>query len=225
MRTPLPVAQGDSDNYPPLSALNDLLFCARRCYLHRVEALWLENVHTVSGTLAHQRVHAPRDADESPFRTARGLRLVSHRLRLFGVADLVEFHPEPGGGPDVPFPVEYKRGRRRRWDNDEVQVCAQALCLEEMLGVLVPAGAVFSVRSKRRREVCCEEPLRRRTEEAAARLHQLLASGLTPPPVVHPKCHECSVKSVCLPELVGAQARFERAARNLFTPIATKGMV
>ncbi len=206
----------DGDDYPPLSALNDFLFCPRRCYLHRVEGLWAENVHTVSGSLAHQRVHAPRDADESPFRTARGLRLVSHRLKVAGVADLVEFRPDPAGGPDVPFPVEYKRGRRRRWDNDEVQVCAQAICLEEMLGVAVPAGAVFSVKSKRRRAVAFDAALRRQTEDAAARLHQLLASGTTPPPVVHPKCRQCSVNPLCLPDLVSAQARYQRAAHDLF---------
>src|SRR5271168_675440 len=99
--TPLPtVCPPNTDDYPPLSALNDFLFCPRRCYLHRVEGVWLENVHTISGSLSHQRVHAPRDADESPFRTARGLRLVSHRLKVVGVADMVEFHPDPTGGPD-----------------------------------------------------------------------------------------------------------------------------
>jgi CRISPR-associated exonuclease Cas4 len=210
------VAQADSDDYPPLSALNDLLFCPRRCYLHRVEGVWTDNVHTASGSLDHQRVHAPRDADESPFRSARGLRLVSHRLRLVGVADLVEFHPDPAGGPDVPFPVEYKRGRRRRWDNDEAQLCAQALCLEEMLDIPVPAGAIFHVKSRRRRDVRLDAALRRQTEEAAARLHQLLASGSTPPPVVHPKCRHCSVNALCLPDLVSAQARYQRAARDLF---------
>src|SRR4051794_25580883 len=136
MTVPLPtIPSADSDDYPPLSALNDLLFCPRRCFLHRVEGVWVENVHTTSGSLEHKRVHTPRDSDESPFRVARGLRIVSHRLRVVGVADLVEFHPDPAGGRDVPFPVEYKRGRRRRWDNDEAQLCAQALCLEEMLGV------------------------------------------------------------------------------------------
>lgn len=216
---PLPlVSPAGSDDYPPLSALNDLLFCPRRCYLHRVEGLWLENAHTASGSLAHRRVHTPRDADESPCRTARGLRLVSHRLKVVGVADLVEFHPDPAGGPDVPFPVEYKRGRRRRWDNDEVQVCAQAMCLEEMLGVAVPAGALFSVKSKRRREVRFDAALRRQTEAAADQLHRLLASGSTPPPVVHPKCKECSVNSLCLPNLVVAQARYLRASRDLFSP-------
>jgi CRISPR-associated exonuclease Cas4 len=220
MATSLPlVPPADSDDYPPLSALNDYLFCPRRCYLHRVEGLWLENVHTVSGSQDHQRVHTPRDADESPFRTARGLRLLSHRLRLVGVADMVEFHPDPAGGPDIPFPVEYKRGRRRRWDNDEVQVCAQALCLEEMLGVQVPAGAIFSVLSKRRRDVIFDAALCQQTVDAAARLHKMLASGLTPPPVVHPKCKQCSVNSLCLPELVVAQARYQKAIRDLFSPL------
>jgi CRISPR-associated exonuclease Cas4 len=214
--TSLPLTTPDTDDYPPLSALNDFLFCPRRCYLHRVEGVWLENAHTASGSLAHQRVHDPRDADESPFRTARGVRLVSHRLRLVGVADLVEFHPHPNGGPDIPFPVEYKRGRRRRWDNDEVQVCAQALCLEEMLAVGVPAGAIFSAKSKRRREVLFDQALRQQTVEAAARLHELLASGLTPPPLVHPKCKECSVNSLCLPNLVADQACYQQAARDLF---------
>jgi CRISPR-associated exonuclease Cas4 len=217
MALAVPVLQpADSDSYPPLSALNDLLFCPRRCYLHRVEGVWTDNVHTASGTLDHRRVHAARDAEEAPFRVARGLRLVSHRLRLVGVADVVECHPDPAGGPDVPFPVEYKRGRRRRWDNDEAQLCAQALCLEEMLGVAVPAGAIFHVKSKRRREVRFDASLRRLTEDAAARLHQLLGSAVTPLPVVHPKCRQCSVNGLCLPNLVFAQARYDRAARDLY---------
>src|SRR5687768_16768303 len=101
----------DSDDYPPLSALNDFLFCPRRCAMHRLEGIWTDNVHTTTGTLDHRRVHAPRDAEEGDCRAVRGLRLVSHRLRVSGIADLVEFHPNPNGGPDVPFPVEYKRGR------------------------------------------------------------------------------------------------------------------
>src|SRR5579885_3141566 len=135
-------------DYPPLSALNDLLFCPRRCALHRSEGLWVENRHTVEGSHAHRVVHASpaRASGEGAYRSVRGLWLRSDRLRLVGVADLVEFRPQP-------YPVEYKRGKRRRWDNDEVQLCAQALCLEEMLGASVPAGAVFHVRSGRRHEV------------------------------------------------------------------------
>src|ERR1700731_1585088 len=93
MAIPLPLRPADSDDYPPLSALNDLLFCPRRCFLHRVEGVWVENVHTMSGSLAHKKVHPPRDAGESSLRVARGLRIISHRLRVVGVADLVEFHP------------------------------------------------------------------------------------------------------------------------------------
>src|SRR5437899_2992548 len=109
------ILMNSEDDFLPLSALNDLLFCARRCALHRVE-----------GTQAHQRVHTAKasDHEESPFRVERGLWLRSTRLKLVGVADLVEFRPEP-------FPIEYKRGKRRKWDNDEVQLCAQAMCLEE----------------------------------------------------------------------------------------------
>ena len=102
--------------------------------------------------------------------------------------------PDKPAGPETPYPVEYKRGKRRKWDNDEVQLCAQALCLEEMLGVPIPAGAMFHVQSRRRREVLFDADLRRRTEDAAVRLHALLAAGATPPPIVHPKCRQCSVQ-------------------------------
>jgi CRISPR-associated exonuclease Cas4 len=199
------------DDYPPLSSLNDLLFCPRRCYLHRVEGVWLETAHTVEGTHAHRKVHANPTDEETlgAVRIVRGLWLRSNRLRLIGVADLVEFRPEP-------YPIEYKRGRKRRWDNDDVQLCAQALCLEEMLGVPVPAGAVFHVRSKRRREVVFDATLRRTTEESVVRLHALLDSGELPPPVLHPKCKACSLYPVCLPELVSDTAGYRQAARSLF---------
>jgi CRISPR-associated exonuclease Cas4 len=220
MTFPLPISSppppGD-DDYPPLSALNDLLFCPRRCFLHRVEGLWVETAHTVEGTHAHRNAHAPGgEGQPGRPRLARGLWLKSDRLRLAGVADVVEFHPNPAGGPDVPYPVEYKRGQRRRWDNDEVQLCAQALCLEEMIGVPVPAGAVFSVKSRRRREVAFHPALRRATEDAAGRLHALLAAQTVPPPVPHPKCRACSLNGLCLPEIVADRAAYQRAACALF---------
>ena len=210
---PRPVLPADGADYPPLSALNDLLFCARRCFLHRVEGVWVENVHTNAGTLDHRRVHTTRDADIAGARTARGLWVVSHQLRLVGVCDLVEFRP---GSPEVPFPIEYKRGKRRKWDNDEVQLCAQAMCLEEMLGAPVPAGAIFHVRSRHRREIAFTPDLRSRTEDAAARLHALLATTAAPPPVVHPKCKQCSVRTVCMPDLLAAPGAYRRAAAGLF---------
>lgn len=216
--TPLPVLPADPEAYPPLSALNDLLFCERRCFLHRVEGVWVENHHTAAGTLDHRRVHRARDADESPARTARGLWVVSHRLRVVGVCDLVEFRPDPGDGPEVPFPVEYKRGKRRRWDNNDVQLCAQAMALEEMLGVPVPAGALYFVKTRRRQEVAFDAPLRRKTRDAAERLHALLATRVAPAPVVHPKCKQCSLHRLCMPELLADPAAYRRAAAGLFRP-------
>ena len=217
MTIPLPtVAELAAEEYPPLSALNDLLFCARRCFLHRVEGVWVENRYTGEGTRSHKKVHATKDTEADGVREARGLRLVSHRLRVVGVADLVEFRPGAGGGAAVPFPVEYKRGKRRKWDNDDVQLCAQAMCLEEMRGVAVPAGAVFHVSSKRRREVAFTAALRAQTEQAARRLHEVLAATVSPPAVLHPKCKRCSLHAVCMPELFAVERRYAAAGRSLF---------
>jgi len=207
--TPNPVASGGED-YPPLSALNDLLFCPRRCFLHRVEGVWVENSHTLTGSLAHRRVHAQKDSDAATGRTARGLRLISHTLRVQGVGDLVEWVA------GVPYPVEYKRGKRRKWNNDDVQLCAQAICLEEMLGVAIPAGAVFHMKTKRRRAVPFTPALRDQTLRAAERLHELLGQAVAPLPVLHPKCKQCSVRGICLPELISAPVAYIRAANALF---------
>ncbi len=200
-----------TDEYLPISALNDLLFCARRCALHRVEGLWQENVHTLQGSQAHRKVHQTtrQEHTESSFREVRGLRLWSDRLRIVGVADLVEFRPEP-------FPVEYKRGKRRRWDNDEVQLCAQALCMEEVLGTRVSAGAIFHVKSRRRREVVFDYALRELTKDTALRLHKLVASGVVPPPIPHSKCKQCSLCDACLPHLIADPRAYWRATTDLF---------
>jgi CRISPR-associated exonuclease Cas4 len=207
----LSLPQADkSEDYPPLSALNDLLFCSRRCFLHRVEGVWVENAHTLSGSQDHRRVHETKDSDAASGKTARGLRLLSHALKVQGVADLVEF---PQG---IPYPVEYKRGLRRKWDNDEVQLCAQAICLEEMLQVKIPVGAIFHVKTKRRREVVFSEKLRKLTHEAAERLHKLLAQSQAPAPVLHPKCRQCSLHAVCLPELLSSPTSYMNAAKSLF---------
>jgi CRISPR-associated exonuclease Cas4 len=206
----------ESDDYPPLSALNHLLFCERRCALLRIEGVWVENVHTTGGTLDHRRAHSVSDRARSSIRVASGLRLVSHRLRLTGVADLVEFR-EPGPSrAEVPYPVEYKRGRRKRWDNDEVQLCAQAVCLEEMLGVSVPKGAIYHITSRGRREIEFTAALREKTEAAATRLHELLASRQVPTPELKPRCRGCSIRGVCLPDVFGHPERVYRLTARLF---------
>jgi CRISPR-associated exonuclease Cas4 len=214
-----------TDDYPPLSALNDLLYCERRCALHRIENVWVENAHTLAGTLSHKRADKQVEWKCENVRAVHGMWLKSNRLRLVGKADVVEFQQSAAQGdrfnsPERPesccaqivpvpfcaYPVEYKRGKRRKWDNDDVQLCAQALCLEEMLGLPpggVPAGAIFHIRSKRRREVVFTDKLRAKTEAAAARLHELIAAGVTPPAVLKPQCDGCSLRQVCLPELPG----------------------
>lgn len=136
--------------------------------------------------------------------------LKSERLRLVGKADVVEFLS------DVPYPVEYKRGRRKKWDNDDVQLCAQAMCLEEMLGVDVPRGAIFHIKTKRRREVEFDDKLRRKTEDAATRLHELIAAGVTPPAVLKPQCDGCSLRAICLPEMSSRIADVGQYMREMF---------
>ena len=205
-----------ADDYPPLSALNDFLFCPRRCFFHRIEEIWVENAFTTDGSLAHKRVHKSKDAGELPYRTARGLWLVSHQLRVVGIADIVEFHPDPAGGPDIPFPIEYKRGKRRRWDNDEVQLCAQAICLEEMLRVTVPKGAIFHVKSKRRQQIDFDAALREKTIKASKDLENLLKLTKAPPAMLHSKCKGCSLNGFCLPKLNDTLTEFQRLSLSLF---------
>jgi CRISPR-associated exonuclease Cas4 len=206
----------ESDDYPPLSALNHLLFCERRCALLRIDGVWVENVHTTGGTLDHRRAHTVAERTRPSVRTATGLRLVSHRLRLTGVADLVEFRRRSPDSVEVPYPVEYKRGKRKRWDNDEVQLCAQAICLEEMLGVTVPMGAIYHTTSRGRREVELTAILRSKTEDAAARLHELLASRLVPAPELKPRCRGCSIRGICMPEVFSRPERVDRLVARLF---------
>lgn len=203
------------DDYQPIRALNDLLYCERRCALHRIENVWVDNVHTVSGTFAHQRADRPIDWKCGDGREVHGVWLKSDRLRLVGKADVVEFHPKPNG-PDVPFPIEYKRGKRKKWDNDEVQLCAQALCLEEMLGVAVPRGAIFHIKTKRRREVEFTLALRGKTESAVWRLHDLIVAGITPPPVLKPQCQGCSLAEICMPKALTQTKTVRAYLRSLW---------
>jgi len=200
------------DDLLPISALQHLEFCPRRCALVHVEGLWRENAQTAEGRVLHQRVHEAPSETAGGVRIVRGLRLCSRQWGLFGVADVVEFHLLPDQAhagialPDLdgrwqPYPVEYKRGRRKPEMSYLVQVCAQALCLEEMLQTAVPAGALYHGKSRRRQEVTFDSGLRERTQMRAGQLHDMIATALTPPPVRGPKCRFCSLVAQCLPEL------------------------
>jgi CRISPR-associated exonuclease Cas4 len=188
------------DDLLPLSALQHLLFCERQCALIHVEQLWADNRLTVEGSHLHQRADSGQDESRGGVRIARGVPLRSLRLGLIGKADVVEFHRAAQGADEwQPLPVEYKRGKPKRDRSDEVQLCAQALCLEEMLGIPVPAGALFYGTTRRRLDIVFDAPLRALTEATAARLHALLRASVTPPAVKEPKCDSCSLIHHCLP--------------------------
>ncbi|MBN1588974.1 MAG: CRISPR-associated protein Cas4 [Pirellulales bacterium] len=223
------------DDLLPISALQHLRFCRRRCALIHLEGLWTENRFTAEGNLLHRRVHEESDSTDDGVRISRGLRLASLRLGLFGVADVVEFHgdnivhcdrptPTKRGGPSglvveqvpgQPFPVEYKRGKRKPEQAYRVQLCAQALCLEEMLGVDVSLGALYFGKSRRRMPVEFDLSLRQETERLAAELHQLLDSGQTPPPEPGAKCKSCSMQPLCLPKGVGRRSAVAYVVRSV----------
>ncbi|EPR34123.1 CRISPR-associated protein Cas4 [Alkalidesulfovibrio alkalitolerans DSM 16529] len=192
----------------PLSALAHLLFCRRRAALVHVENAWAESVATAEGRVLHHKVDSdPRLERRGDVLVARMLPLRSERLGLFGVADSVEFHRDEAGArlPGVagrwrPFPVEYKRGKLRREAGYLVQLCAQGMCLEEMLGVDVPAGALFFGTNRRRLAVNLDQDLRAHVQAAAEDLHGLIRSESTPAAEYErAKCAACSMKSLCLP--------------------------
>ncbi len=187
----------------PISALQHLIFCPRQCGLIHIERIWLENQFTAEGRILHERVHSPSKQRKGPVRVEYALPLHSLRLGLFGVADVVEFHGPADGHaskPEIPYPVEYKRGEPKKDDSDLVQLCAQALCLEEMLGVRVAEGALFYGRERRRTRVQFDVGLRRGTETNARLLHEIIGSGQTPSPEYGRKCGKCSLKDACLPK-------------------------
>lgn len=194
----------------PLSALQHAVYCLRQAALIHLERLWAENRFTAEGEVLHAV------ADKGGTRKARGVRrvmslpLASARLNLTGAADLVEFLPGPEG--ETAFPIEYKRGKPKLHRADEVQLCAQALCLEEMTGHPVPQGALFYAQTKRRQIVPFDAELRALTEETATALAGILASQQTPLPTSKKsRCRACSLTELCRPEIVARPVRGWRA--------------
>lgn len=189
------------DDLLPLSALQHIVFCERQCALIYTEQAWAENRLTVEGKILHERVHEEDRKIRGDVRIEYGISLRSLRLGLIGKADVVEFHRLPDGSW-LPFPVEYKRGKPKADDCDKVQLCAQAICLEEMLSTAIPAGALFYGQTRHRLDVVFGEALRRETEETARQVHDLIASGITPKPVYAKRCDSCSLVAECLPKAI-----------------------
>lgn len=210
------------DDLLPIRTLADLAFCERRAALHHIEGIWQDNIFTAEGTILHERTHDLGTEVRSGVRIARGLRLRSLSLGLSGVADVVEFHCVTGdegvaGVPvdDVqglwrPVPVEYKRGRLRREEGYEIQLCAQALCLEEMLGTTIARGGIYYGKTRRRLDIEFDAKLRNHTEGAAARLHELIDSRITPTAAHKPKCESCLLAEACLPTVLSKRKSARR---------------
>jgi CRISPR-associated exonuclease Cas4 len=194
----------DADDYIPLSALQHYLYCPRQCALIHLEQLWAESRHTAEGRLLHQRADQPGSERRRGVRTVAAMPLAHREFGITGVADIVEFHADDKG--ERPYPVEYKRGRPKAHRADEVQLCAQALCLEAMLGVPVPEGALYYGKTRRRKVVAIDEVLRQLTIETIAAVRAMLASQRTPPASYDPKrCDHCSLYDLCLPKSLGPQ--------------------
>ncbi|MBI2118635.1 MAG: CRISPR-associated protein Cas4 [Elusimicrobia bacterium] len=187
------------DDYIPLSALQHFLFCERQCALIHIEQMWEENVFTAEGRIMHENAHEEKFETIAGMRIERGLPLRSQTLGLNGKADVVEFHKKEDGRWN-PFPVEYKHGKPKINNCDKVQLCAQAICLEEMLGVNIPAGALFYGKTRHRLNVEFDNAVRLETQSAAQSVHELIRNGKTPKPVYEKKCEACSLLNVCMPK-------------------------
>ncbi|MCR5382814.1 MAG: CRISPR-associated protein Cas4 [Lentisphaeria bacterium] len=204
------------DDFVTISALQHYLFCRRQCALIHLENAWEENKYTAEGRILHEHVDAGGSETRKTLHMAKSVRLFSRKLGITGIADIVEFHlvelknsndgsmqaiPIKGlAGLWKPFPVEYKRGKPKKHRADEVQLCAQAICLEEMLNVNIPSGALFYGETRHRNDVSFDDDLRTLTQITAHEVHNLLISGMTPEPTFGKWCATCSLGDICAPK-------------------------
>lgn len=199
------------DDPIPISALQHWAYCPRQCGLIHLEQSFEDSVHTARGQAVHHLVDTPGYEIKSGVKVERSLPLWSDRYGLIGKADLVELRPD-----GTVFPVEYKHGRRRQKQHDDLQLAAQAMCLEEMLGRPVVKGAIYHASSHHRREVVITPELRQHVVETAAAIRAMLAGGTLPPPVNDARCRECSLKALCQPEAIAARQRQAELRRRLY---------
>jgi CRISPR-associated exonuclease Cas4 len=183
----------------PLSALQHFLFCERQCALIHIEQVWEDNLFTIQGQLLHKRAHSRSTEGRPGKRTEFGMPIRSLELGLSGKTDVVEYAAD--GSILV---VEYKRGRPKQGGADEVQLCAQALCMEEMRDTRIGEGALYYGKTRRRKTVVFDIGIRERTRRTAEAVHELVRAGKTPPPVYdNGKCPRCSLKDICIPKTLG----------------------
>ncbi|MGC8732420.1 MAG: CRISPR-associated protein Cas4 [Halothiobacillaceae bacterium] len=201
------------DELIPISALSQFVFCPRRCALIHLEQVWVDNQFTAEGELLHEHVHELSVSGPAGVRRVTAMPVRSLTYGLIGQCDLVEFVPTDGS--ERPYPVEFKRGTPRRGDCDLVQLCAQAMCLEEMLGHAVPSGAVYYAKLRRRKAITFSPALRDYTRRLISEVRQLFLLGHTPPASLQSKCSACSLIDFCTPQHQPS-ARAHRLLRELF---------
>ena len=196
-----------ADEYVMLSALQHFAFCPRQCALIHIEQAWAENIYTLRGLRVHEKVHQPDDEIiEAGIRVEQSLYLYSHQYGIRGIADVVEFDRD-----NKPYPVEYKSGSKKSRQADSIQLCAQALCLEEMLDRSIKAGAIFYHKSRRRKEVEFTDKLRSLTIKTIEQTRTLLNQDKLPPPVKDKRCQDCSLIQACMPDTIND---FVKSATN-----------
>lgn len=207
----------NEDDLLSISALQHVIFCPRQAALIHVEQVWAENVLTVEGQHLHERADEHRPETRGPVRIERALPLRSLKLGLIGRADIVEFHQnhDDTRRPRI-VPVEYKRGRPKKDDSDRVQLCAQALCLEEMCDTHVTEGALFYGQKRRRTTIQFDAELRKTTTEAINQFRQIVDQNLTPPAIKSPKCKACSLIDLCLPNVTTSTRKASTFMTNQF---------
>lgn len=197
-----------------LSALEHWSYCPRQCCLIHAEQAFEENIHTLRGQAVHARTdESGVEAGYEGRRIARAVPLWCDRLGLVGKSDVVEFLAD-----GTPYPVEYKHGKKRERRHDDIQLAAQALCLEEMTGKSVPFGAVYHASSRRRREVAIRVELRQAVETCVAEVRVALRGLSLPPPVNDKRCRECSLADLCQPAALAGRERQRHLAATLFKP-------
>jgi CRISPR-associated exonuclease Cas4 len=196
------------DDLIPLSALQHTLFCERQCALIHVEQVWEENRYTAEGRDLHERVDEEHHERRKLRRVEYGLAVRSLEHGLIGKCDVVEFTLQPQGGYQSVVPVEFKRGKQKESDADRVQLCAQALCLEEMFGLPVPYGEFYYLQEHRRSSIDFDRDLRERTVTVLSRTQEIIIGGQTPPAVYSKEtCDRCSLVDLCMPKLSGSDAK------------------
>ena len=203
------------DNLINVSALNQYTYCPRRCGLIYLENEFSDNIHTARGNVEHERVdQSGWITTQEGARAEYTLPVWSDRLGLIGKCDVVEFHPD-----GRIYPVEYKHGQKRAKTHDDIQLVAQALCLEEMTGKIITHGAIYHHGSRRRREVEITPALRRLVADTVAAIRAMLASGNLPPPADDARCKECSLNDICQPHALGERGKLQRLQAGLFSEV------